>query len=75
MRQYLILYTKFLEIYTLIYVYVYKIFLIYSVEPNPIDGIGGQYLAGPPDGSRPGVFQVNVHHPNKSYVFLMLMLQ
>lgn len=38
----------------------------YSVQPNPIDGIDGQYLAGPPDGSRPGTFQVNVFHPEKS---------
>lgn len=37
-----------------------------DVEPNPIDGVSGQYIAGPPDGSRPGVFQVNVHRPNKS---------
>ncbi|XP_061194164.1 uncharacterized protein LOC133202365 isoform X1 [Saccostrea echinata] len=35
------------------------------VKPNPVDGIFGQYFAGPSDGSRPGVFQVNVHHPKK----------
>ncbi|XP_062620405.1 uncharacterized protein LOC134281979 [Saccostrea cucullata] len=47
-----------------------------DVQPNPIDGIGGQYLAGPPDGSRPGVFQVNVFHPNKSVTidFMALLL-
>nr|XP_022343173.1 uncharacterized protein LOC111136546 isoform X1 [Crassostrea virginica] len=47
-----------------------------DVQPNPIDGIGGQYLAGPPDGSRPGIFQVNVFHPNKSVKmnFMALLL-
>lgn len=47
-----------------------------DVQPNPIDGIGGQYLAGPPDGSRPGTFQVNVFHPNKSVTidFMALLL-
>ncbi|XP_062620404.1 uncharacterized protein LOC134281978 [Saccostrea cucullata] len=47
-----------------------------DVQPNPIDGIDGQYLAGPPDGSRPGVFQVNVFHPNKSVKidFMALLL-
>ncbi|XP_061194163.1 uncharacterized protein LOC133202364 [Saccostrea echinata] len=47
-----------------------------DVQPNPIDGIDGQYLAGPPDGSRPGVFQVNVFHPNKSIKidFMALLL-
>lgn len=37
-----------------------------NVEPNPNDGVSGQYIPGPPDGSRPGVFQVNVHRPNQS---------
>nr|XP_011424246.2 uncharacterized protein LOC105326090 isoform X1 [Crassostrea gigas]XP_034328349.1 uncharacterized protein LOC105326090 isoform X1 [Crassostrea gigas]XP_034328350.1 uncharacterized protein LOC105326090 isoform X1 [Crassostrea gigas]XP_034328351.1 uncharacterized protein LOC105326090 isoform X1 [Crassostrea gigas]XP_034328352.1 uncharacterized protein LOC105326090 isoform X1 [Crassostrea gigas] len=47
-----------------------------DVQPNPIDGIGGQYLAGPPDGSRPGTFQVNVFHPEKSVTidFMALLL-
>ena len=43
-----------------------KIFVIFSVEPTPTDGIGGYYIAGPPDGSRPGVFKANVHRPNES---------
>ena len=29
----------------------------------PYDGPGGQYMSGSPDGSRPGVFQVNVIRP------------
>lgn len=47
-----------------------------DVQPNPIDGIDGQYLAGPPDGSRPGTFQVNVFHPEKSVTidFMALLL-
>nr|XP_034328357.1 uncharacterized protein LOC105326099 [Crassostrea gigas] len=47
-----------------------------DVEPNPIDGVSGQYIAGPPDGSRPGVFQVNVHRPNQSVKinFMALLL-
>ncbi|XP_062620406.1 uncharacterized protein LOC134281980 [Saccostrea cucullata] len=46
------------------------------VEPNPIDGVGGQYFEGSSDGSRPAVFQVNIHHPNKlpTIDFMALLL-
>jgi hypothetical protein len=42
-----------------------KIVVMFSVEPTPTDGIMGYYIAGLPDGSRPGVFKVNVHRPNE----------
>ena len=35
----------------------------FRVQKMPYDGPGGQYMSGSPDGSRPGVFQVNVIRP------------
>ena len=43
----------------------FSLFLFLRVEPMPNDGAGGQYLAGSPDGSRPGLFQVNLMHPDE----------
>lgn len=34
----------------------------------PNDGPGGMYLAGSADGTRPGVFQVNLKHPKEMLV-------
>ncbi|XP_048747201.2 uncharacterized protein LOC125659546 [Ostrea edulis] len=45
-----------------------------NAEPSPTDGVGGMYIAGPSDGSRPGVFQANVHHPNKSVTINFMAL-
>ncbi|XP_052104440.1 uncharacterized protein LOC127737626 [Mytilus californianus] len=36
-----------------------------EVRPMPNDGPGGQYIPGTADGSRPGVFQVNLMHPDE----------
>ncbi|XP_056004539.1 uncharacterized protein LOC125659545 isoform X2 [Ostrea edulis] len=47
-----------------------------NVEPSPTDGVGGRYIPGPSDGSRPGIFQVNVHRPNQSVTidFMALLI-
>ena len=37
--------------------------IFFRIEKMPYDGPGGQYIAGSPDGSRPGVFQANVIRP------------
>ena len=50
-----------------------KIFLrdiFYSrVWPAPTDGIRGSYSSGSEDGSRPGVFYINVRRSKDKYVF------
>ncbi|ESP00691.1 hypothetical protein LOTGIDRAFT_157981 [Lottia gigantea] len=38
------------------------------VEPEKYDGPAGQYFIGTEDGSRPGIFQVNLLRPNETYV-------
>jgi hypothetical protein len=37
-----------------------------SVEPMPFDGPFARYFSPPPDGSKPGVFEVNTFHPDQS---------
>ncbi|XP_055956635.1 uncharacterized protein LOC126817315 isoform X2 [Patella vulgata] len=44
------------------------------VEEEPYDGPGGQYIIGTEDGSRPGVFQVNLLKPAESPTFNMMAL-
>ncbi|XP_041364607.1 uncharacterized protein LOC121379968 [Gigantopelta aegis] len=44
------------------------------VEAMPNDGPGGMYLSGTQDGSRAGIFQVNVKRPNETNTFSMLAL-
>ncbi|XP_046350526.1 uncharacterized protein LOC124131352 isoform X1 [Haliotis rufescens] len=34
-------------------------------SPMPNDGVGGEYLAGTADGARPGIFYINLFHPNE----------
>ncbi|XP_046554040.1 uncharacterized protein LOC124263438 isoform X1 [Haliotis rubra] len=45
-----------------------------SVEAMPNDGTGGKYIAGTADGSRHGVFQVNLKRPNETNTFSMMAL-
>ncbi|XP_071102780.1 uncharacterized protein [Haliotis cracherodii] len=45
-----------------------------SVESMPNDGTGGTYIAGTADGSRQGVFQVNLKRPNETNTFSMMAL-
>ncbi|XP_076443706.1 uncharacterized protein LOC143282098 [Babylonia areolata] len=44
------------------------------VKPLPFDGPFGMYSGGSADGSRPGVFYVNLHRPNESNTFSMVSL-
>ena len=39
-----------------------------SVKPTASDGVGGMYLSGSADGSRPGTFFVNVFRKEDKYV-------
>ena len=51
---------------------------IFRVKPTATDGIGGSYMPGSPDGSRPAIFYVNTFHPDERYIvakqyFLLLL--
>lgn len=37
--------------------------LIFRIRPSALDGVGGEYWPGTTDGSKPGVFYVNLHSP------------
>ncbi|XP_041368078.1 uncharacterized protein LOC121382616 [Gigantopelta aegis] len=45
-----------------------------KVERMPFNGPGGEYLAGTADGSRPGVFYVNLQHPEDTATIDMVAL-
>ena len=45
-----------------------------DVRAMPFDGPGGQYVQAAEDGSRPGVFQVNLMHPTTIARFGMMVL-
>ncbi|KAL5005121.1 hypothetical protein ScPMuIL_018577 [Solemya velum] len=44
------------------------------VEPMPTDGPTGMYLPGNSDGSRPGIFQINLFRPEDQPTFDMMAL-
>ncbi|XP_046560634.1 uncharacterized protein LOC124269641 [Haliotis rubra] len=43
-----------------------------KVEPMPYDGPGGQYISGSEDGSRPGIFLVNLYRPKETGTYVMV---
>ena len=45
----------------------------YRVRPSATDGVGGEYFTGTADGSRPGVFYVNLHDPTYKCVLFPLL--
>ncbi|XP_064614833.1 uncharacterized protein LOC135479048 isoform X2 [Liolophura sinensis] len=45
-----------------------------EIKPMPYDGPGGAYSPGSADGSRPGIFWVNVLRPNATNTFDMMAL-
>lgn len=48
--------------------------MVFSIKPLSSDGVGGEYWAGTPDGSRPGIFYVNLHKPEYKYVETLTLL-
>ncbi|ESP00689.1 hypothetical protein LOTGIDRAFT_157979 [Lottia gigantea] len=45
-----------------------------SIQRMPYDGAGGEYLSGTADGSRPGVFYVNLRRPEQKATIDMMSL-
>ncbi|XP_048247149.1 uncharacterized protein LOC124125991 isoform X1 [Haliotis rufescens] len=43
-----------------------------KVEPMPYDGPAGEYQSGSEDGSRPGIFKVNVNRPHEIGKYIMV---